>query len=49
MAQGSPENLMREFVEETSQKMRVVDEDDREEAKEKKRLKALKRKGMDVD
>jgi ATP-dependent RNA helicase DDX10/DBP4 len=49
MAQGSPEVLKKQFVEETSNKMRAVDADDWEEAREKKRAKMLKRKGMDVE
>jgi ATP-dependent RNA helicase DDX10/DBP4 len=43
LAQGSPEEMKRRFVEETAKKMERVDGNDREEAKEKKRLKRLKR------
>jgi len=43
LAQGSPEEMKRRFVEETAKKMERVDENDREEAREKKRLKRLKR------
>ena len=46
LAQGSPEEMKRQFVEESATKMRRVDETDREEAKEKKRLKRLKREGI---
>jgi ATP-dependent RNA helicase DDX10/DBP4 len=49
LAHGTPEMQKKEFVEETSKKMRVVDEEDREEAKEKKRSKSLKRKGLDLE
>lgn len=43
LAQGAPEEQIRRFVEETSQKMKTVDENDRDEAKEKRRQKKLKR------
>jgi ATP-dependent RNA helicase DDX10/DBP4 len=43
LAQGSPEELKRKFVEETAEKLKRVDEDDREEAMEKRRQKRLKR------
>jgi ATP-dependent RNA helicase DDX10/DBP4 len=43
LAQGSPEELKRQFVEKTAKKMQSVDEDDRLEAKEKKRIKRLKK------
>lgn len=46
LAQGSPEEMKRQFVEDTARKMQRVDENDREEAREKKRLKRLKRDGM---
>ena len=46
LAQGSPEEMKRKFVEETSKKMERVDEGDREEAKEKKRLKRAKGDGI---
>jgi ATP-dependent RNA helicase DDX10/DBP4 len=46
LAQGSPEEMKRKFVEETSKKMERVDEGDQEEAKEKKRLKRAKRNSM---
>jgi len=40
------EEMKRRFVEETVKGMRSVDEDDREEAKEKRRLKRLKRNAV---
>jgi ATP-dependent RNA helicase DDX10/DBP4 len=40
---GGSEEMKKRFVEETVKGMRRVDEDDREEAKEKRRLKRLKR------
>jgi ATP-dependent RNA helicase DDX10/DBP4 len=43
LAQGSPEEMKRQFVEETAKKMQTVDEGDRQEAKEKKRLKRMKK------
>jgi ATP-dependent RNA helicase DDX10/DBP4 len=46
LAQGSPEEMKRKFVEETTKKMERVDEGDQEEAKEKKRLKRAKRHDM---
>lgn len=47
LAQGSPEEMKRRFVEETAKKMEMVDENDREEAKEKKRLKRLKKDAIE--
>lgn len=48
--QGNPEDMKRQFVEETAAKLRVVDEDDLEEFKEKRKLKKLKREGrLDAD
>jgi ATP-dependent RNA helicase DDX10/DBP4 len=47
LAQGSPEEQKRQFVEETSRKMQSLDENDREEAKEKKRQKRAKKRGGD--
>jgi ATP-dependent RNA helicase DDX10/DBP4 len=46
LAQGSPEEMKRKFVEETAKKMQRVDEGDREEARKKTRLKKLKRGGI---
>jgi len=43
LAQGSPEEMKRQFVEETSKKMEKVDQEDRETAKEKRQLKRLRR------
>lgn len=45
MKQGNPEDMKRQFVEETAAKLRVVDEDDLEEFKEKRKMKKLKREG----
>jgi len=42
-AQGSVEAMQRKFVEETSRKMAIVDENDRQEDRDKKRLKRAKR------
>ena len=46
LSQGHPEEMKRHFVEETSKKMQEADEDDREEAKQKQRMKRLRRQGM---
>jgi ATP-dependent RNA helicase DDX10/DBP4 len=43
LAQGLPEEQKRKFVEETATKMRMVDQEDYDEAKEKRRQKKLKR------
>ena len=43
LAQGSPEELKRKFVEETAQNLRRVDEEDKDEAMEKRRQKRVKR------
>jgi len=43
LAQGLPEEQKRRFVEETAAKLRRVDQEDYEEAKEKRRQKKLKR------
>ena len=45
-AQGSVGDMQRKFVEETARKMAVVDENDREEDKEKKRAKRVKREEL---
>jgi len=45
LAQGSPQEQKRQFVEETSRTMQSIDENDREEAKEKRREKRLKMVG----
>jgi ATP-dependent RNA helicase DDX10/DBP4 len=47
LAQGSPEEMKRQFVEETAKRMQTVDEGDRQEAKEKKRLKRMKKGAME--
>jgi ATP-dependent RNA helicase DDX10/DBP4 len=43
--QGNPEDMKRRFVEETAARLKVVDEDDLEEFKEKRKMKKLKREG----
>ena len=43
--QGNPEDMKRQYVEETAAKLKVVDEDDLEEFREKRKLKKLKREG----
>ena len=44
-AQGSVEEMQRKFMEETSREMAIVDENDRQEDRDKKRLKRGKREG----
>ena len=48
-AQGSVEEMQRKFVAETSRKMAIVDENDRQEDRDKKRLKRGKREGTIKD
>ena len=43
--QGNPAEMKRQFVEESAAKMKIVDEDDLDEFKEKRRMKRLKREG----
>ena len=48
-AQGSVEEMQRKFMEETSREMAIVDENDRQEDRDKKRLKRGKREGTIKD